>query len=81
LQNAPPNRQWCSSTVESGNCEHAAREMLSRRDARKMKVVPVKLRQGDLTIAVEFGEMQYLRMWEYRDPGSLVDTIIRSIDV
>ncbi len=43
--------------------------MLSRRDARKMKVVPVKLRQGDLTIPVEFGEMQYLRMWEYRDRG------------
>jgi hypothetical protein len=55
--------------------------MLSRRDARKMKVVPVKLRQGDLTIPVEFGEMQYLRMWEYRDPGSLVDIIIQSIDV
>jgi hypothetical protein len=30
--------------------------MLSRRDARKMKVVPVKLRQGDLTIPVEFGD-------------------------
>jgi hypothetical protein len=72
---------YSPSYFESGNCEHEAREMLSRRDARKMKVVPVKLRQGDLTIPVEFGEMQYLRMWEYRDPGSLVDIIIQSIDV
>jgi large subunit ribosomal protein L21 len=67
LRSAPPNRQWCLSTVESGNCDRAAREILSRRDARKMKVMPIKLRQGDLTIPVEFGEMQYLRMWEYRD--------------
>ena len=58
---------------------HEARTMLARRDNRKMKVVPVRLQQGDLDMPAEFRDPQYLGRWKYPDWGTLVGSIIQSI--
>jgi hypothetical protein len=74
---------YSPSYFKSDNCLHEAREMLARRDSRekKMRLVPVKLQQGALEIPPGFGDIQYLRSWEYPNAAALVNSIIQSIDV
>lgn len=71
---------YSPSYFKSDNCLHEARGMLARRDSREMKLVPVKLQQGELEMPAEFGDMQYLRRWTYPNPGALVESIIHAID-
>jgi TIR domain len=70
---------FSQSYFESGHCLQEAREMLARRNAGGMKIVPIKLRREGLEMPAEFNEMQYLRSWEHRDPSALVDSIVQSI--
>ena len=70
---------YSPSYFGSDNCMHEARTMLARRDNRKMKVVPVRLQQGDLDMPAEFRDPQYLGRWKYPDWGTLVGSIIQSI--
>jgi hypothetical protein len=53
--------------------------MLARRDGGDMKVIPIKLREGDLDIPVQFGHLQYLRFWEHPDVDELVKLVIGAI--
>jgi hypothetical protein len=70
---------YSGSYFKSGYCLHEGREMLARRDGGDMKVVPIKLREGDLDIPVEFGHIQYLRFWEHPDVDELVKFIVQAI--
>lgn len=38
--------------------------------AGDMKVIPIKLREGEPDIPVEFSHLQYLRFWEHRTSWS-----------
>ena len=68
------------SYFRSRHCLHEGREMLARRNDGGMKVVPIKLRREEIKVPAEFGEMQYLRLWEHQNASALVNSIIQSID-
>lgn len=62
---------------KSGNCLHEAREMIARRDSQNMKVLPIKLRKGDVELPPWIGSIQYLRYSDYPKVEDVVKDIIR----
>lgn len=70
-----------SNYIQSGNCEHEAQEMVSRRDAGKMTVIPLKLYKDDrLNLPTWMGNIQYMHIYDYPDVPSAVTMIIESFD-
>lgn len=64
----------------SGNCMHEMQEMIARRDNKTMQIFPVKLRaQDELKLPPEAGNLQYVRLPEYKTADDLVDWIVKNI--
>ena len=64
----------------SDNCTHEAREIIALADNRKLKVVPVKLRDGPLDLPTWMRDIQYLRGWEYTSAGALAEKVVAAYD-
>ena len=64
----------------SDNCTHEAREIIAMADNRKIRVVPVKLRDGPLETPTWMRDIQYLRGWEYASAEALAATIVTAYD-
>jgi hypothetical protein len=64
----------------SENCKHEAREIMALADSRKIRVVPVKLRDGPLELPSWMRDIQYLRGWEYAAPEVLTAKIVAAFD-
>jgi len=69
-----------SAYVESGNCMHELREMVARRDNKRMQIFPIKLSRTDtFETPAELGDTQYARLSEYATVEKLVDWIAANI--
>ena len=64
----------------SDNCTHEAREIIALADNRKIRVVPVKLRDGPLELPTWMRDIQYLRGWEYASAEVLAAMIVAAYD-
>ena len=64
----------------SDNCTHEAREIVALADNRKLRVVPVKLRDGLIEIPTWMRDIQYLRGWEYTSAEALAGKIVAAYD-
>lgn len=64
----------------SDNCTHEAREIIALADSRKIRVVPVKLRDGPLELPAWMRDIQYLRGWEYASAEVLATMIVAAYD-
>jgi hypothetical protein len=67
------------SYFSSGNCKHEALQMAALEDAGKLRIVPIKLRKGELSLPDWLQSTQYLKPYEYANPDEAVDTIVRSL--
>ena len=65
---------------ESGNCTHEARQMVALADAGKLRMLPVKIKEGELELPSWMQDLQYARGWEYSGPEELADKIIAWYD-
>lgn len=63
----------------SGNCEHEARHLVALADSRKLRLVPVKIKAGDLELPSWMQDLQYLRGWEYGSPEALAERIVAAL--
>jgi len=66
--------------LASPNCMHEAREIIATADNRNLRVVPVKLREGELELPPLMRDMQYLRGWEYPDAKLLAQRVVMAFD-
>jgi hypothetical protein len=66
--------------VKSGNCLHEAREMIARRDADKMKILPIKLRDESIALPQYMQDTQYVRLWQYPDTKTTVTQIVAAFE-
>ena len=66
---------FSASYFASGNCEHEARELISRRDARQMFVFPIRL-PGEFPLPEWTRSTQYALLGQYPDEDTLVDSLI-----
>jgi len=67
-----------TSYVESGNCEHELREMVAKRDAKSMEVIPVVLDEG-VEIPTYVRDPQYLPRWKFDHADDVVDAIVSAL--
>lgn len=68
------------SYFTSGNCTHEARQMMALADGGKLRVMPVKIKEGPLELPSWMQDVQYVRGWEYSTPEQLVDRIVSAYD-
>ena len=68
------------SYFASGNCRHEAEDMVARRDAGAMQIIPVKLTEDPLPLPAFLQNIQYLKGWEYQSPDDLVAELVRLIE-
>ena len=66
------------SYVESGNCQHELREMVAKRDAKDMKVIPVVLDDA-AEIPVYLRDTQFLSHRNFDRADQVVGAIIKSL--
>ncbi|MFL6201170.1 MAG: toll/interleukin-1 receptor domain-containing protein [Thermoanaerobaculia bacterium] len=64
-----------STYFTSGNCMHEARQMMGLADAGKIRLFPVKIKEGPLELPNWIQDVQYVRGWEYPTPEDLVEKI------
>jgi TIR domain-containing protein len=65
--------------VESGNCLHEMREMVARRDAKSMAVIPLKVDRELGDVPSFASDTQYLRRWEYDRADDVVGAILEAL--
>lgn len=65
-----------TSYFASGNCLHEARQMVGLADAGKLRLLPVKIKEGSLELPTWMQDIQYLRGWEYASSEELVGKIV-----
>jgi TIR domain-containing protein len=66
--------------VQSGNCMHELRQMISQADQNQMALFPIKLRKDDsFTVPPELASFQYARLWEYSAATDLVEWVIANL--
>lgn len=65
---------------ESGNCEHEARELISRRDAKHMFVFPIRLSGDEFKIPEWAKSTQYALRSQYADEEALIAALISAFE-
>jgi hypothetical protein len=69
-----------STYVASGNCIHELDDAVALRDAKKTRLLPIKLRKDDaFEVPATLASTQYLRLYDYKSPEALVDAIVRDL--
>ncbi len=68
------------SYLSSGNCGHEARSVVAAHDAKKLRVVPVKLAREEMALPPYLTDIQYIRAWEHSNADGIVDRIIKVLD-
>ena len=66
--------------LASGNCVHEAQLMVAQRDARHMRVIPVKLRNEPLDLPPWLRMTQYLRHWECANADAAAAAIVAAFE-
>ena len=66
--------------LASENCKHEGRQMVALLDAGKLKLFPVKIKEGPLELPTWIQDVQYIRGWEYASSEELVNKIISAYD-
>jgi hypothetical protein len=66
--------------LASGYCRHEADVMFAQRDAQKMTVLPIKIRNQELELPPWATSVQYLRYWEYPDAAGVVEALSKFYD-
>jgi hypothetical protein len=64
----------------SGNCEHEAREMISRRDAKQMFVFPIRLSGPEFKLPDWAQSTQYARLSQYADEEMTVAALVAAFE-
>ncbi|MFN6410982.1 MAG: toll/interleukin-1 receptor domain-containing protein [Planctomycetota bacterium] len=70
-----------SNYFASGNCEHEALEMVAKRDAGEMSIIPIKLNADDtFELPTWMRNRQYMHYYDYPDVETTVDKLIEFFD-
>jgi len=64
----------------SGNCRHEAEDMVARRDAGSMQVIPVKLTADPLELPAFIENIQYVQGWAHPSTEDLLDELVRLVE-
>jgi hypothetical protein len=54
--------------------------MIARRDADKMKILPIKLRDESIALPQYMQDTQYVRLWQYPDTKTTVTQIVAAFE-
>jgi hypothetical protein len=68
------------SYFASGNCRHEVEDMVARRDAGAMHVIPVKLAPDPLELPAFIQNTQYLEAWRYDAVDDLLDELVGLVE-
>ncbi len=70
-----------SSYLKSKNCEHESHKMVTRRDAGKMAMIPIKLYKEDqFELPTWMTNLQYMHVYDYPDIPSIVNKLVEFFD-
>ncbi len=62
--------------LNSGNCQHEAREMVANFDSGNLKLFPIKLFDDKISLPPYLRDIQYFRRNDYKSTDELIKTII-----
>lgn len=66
--------------LQSGNCMHEAQEMVAKRDANEIAMIPVKITERKIDRPTWMRNRQYLHTYDYPDLETVVEKLVMFFD-